>query len=41
MATLAECTVLAENCAIPKAKALEILGVGGGQSLVLKAKLKS
>ena len=38
MATLAECTVLAENCAIPKAKALEILGVGGGQSLVLKAK---
>ena len=38
MATLAECTVLAENCDIPKAKALEILGVGGGQSLVLKAK---
>jgi 3-hydroxyisobutyrate dehydrogenase-like beta-hydroxyacid dehydrogenase len=29
MATLAECTVLAENCAIPKAKALEILGFGG------------
>ena len=38
MATLAECTALAENCEIPKAKALEILGVGGGQSLVLKAK---
>lgn len=38
MATLAECTALAENCDIPKAKALEILGVGGGQSLVLKAK---
>jgi 3-hydroxyisobutyrate dehydrogenase len=38
MATLAECTALAERCEIPKAKALEILGVGGGQSLVLKAK---
>ena len=38
MVTLAECTALAENCDIPKAKALEILGVGGGQSLVLKAK---
>lgn len=38
MATLAECTSLAEDCDIPKAKALEILGVGGGQSLVLKAK---
>ncbi len=38
MATLAECTALAENCEIPKAKALQILGVGGGQSLVLKAK---
>lgn len=38
MATLAECTSLAENCEIDKAKALEILGVGGGQSLVLKAK---
>ena len=38
MATLAECTALAESCKIPKAKALEILGVGGGQSLVLKAK---
>jgi len=38
MATLAECTSLAEDCEIPKEKALEILGVGGGQSLVLKAK---
>jgi 3-hydroxyisobutyrate dehydrogenase len=38
MATLAECTAMAENCEIPKEKALEILGVGGGQSLVLKAK---
>ena len=38
MVTLAECTALAESCEIPKAKALEILGVGGGQSLVLKAK---
>ncbi len=38
MATLAECTALAESCEIPKSKALEILGVGGGQSLVLKAK---
>ncbi|MGB5793433.1 NAD(P)-dependent oxidoreductase [Poseidonibacter sp.] len=38
MATLAECTSLAEGCEIPKSKALEILGVGGGQSLVLKAK---
>ena len=38
MATLEECTALAESCEIPKAKALEILGVGGGQSLVLKAK---
>lgn len=38
MATLAECTVLAESCQIDKSKALEILGVGGGQSLVLKAK---
>ena len=38
MATLAECTAFAESCEIPKAKALEILGVGGGQSLVLKAK---
>lgn len=38
MATLAECTSLAEACDINKSKALEILGVGGGQSLVLKAK---
>ena len=38
MATLAECTAMAQNCDIPKEKALEILGVGGGQSLVLKAK---
>ncbi|WP_428024143.1 NAD(P)-dependent oxidoreductase [Arcobacter sp.] len=38
MATLAECTALAESCEIEKSKALEILGVGGGQSLVLKAK---
>ena len=38
MATLAECTSLAQDCEIPKEKALEILGVGGGQSLVLKAK---
>jgi 3-hydroxyisobutyrate dehydrogenase len=38
MTTLAECTALAESCEIEKSKALEILGVGGGQSLVLKAK---
>ncbi|WP_428027019.1 NAD(P)-dependent oxidoreductase [Arcobacter sp.] len=38
MATLAECTALAESCEIEKSKALEILSVGGGQSLVLKAK---
>jgi 3-hydroxyisobutyrate dehydrogenase len=38
MATIAECTALAENCDIEKSKALEILGMGGGQSLVLKAK---
>lgn len=38
MATLAECTALGEACDIEKAKLLEILGVGGGQSLVLKAK---
>lgn len=38
MATIAECTALAESCDINKSKALEILGVGGGQSLVLKAK---
>lgn len=38
MATLAECTALGEACDIDKPKLLEILGVGGGQSLVLKAK---
>jgi 3-hydroxyisobutyrate dehydrogenase len=38
MATLAECTALGEACDIDKAQLLEILGVGGGQSLVLKAK---
>ncbi len=38
MATLAECTALGEKCDIDKSKLLEILGVGGGQSLVLKAK---
>ena len=38
MTTIAECTALAESCEIEKSKALEILGVGGGQSLVLKAK---
>lgn len=38
MATLAECTALGEACDIEKAKLLEILGVGGGKSLVLKAK---
>lgn len=38
MSTLAECTALGEACDIDKAKLLEILGVGGGQSLVLKAK---
>lgn len=38
MATIAECTALGEACDIDKSKLLEILGVGGGQSLVLKAK---
>lgn len=38
MSTIAECTALGEACDIEKAKLLEILGVGGGQSLVLKAK---
>ncbi|WP_419765585.1 MAG: NAD(P)-dependent oxidoreductase [Arcobacter sp.] len=38
MTTLAECTALAESCDIDKKEALSILGVGGGQSLVLKAK---
>jgi len=38
MATLAECTTLGEACGIEKKSLLEILGVGGGQSLVLAAK---
>ena len=38
MATIAECTALGEACDIEKSTLLEILGVGGGQSLVLKAK---
>ncbi|WP_419771020.1 MAG: NAD(P)-dependent oxidoreductase [Candidatus Marinarcus sp.] len=38
MTTIAECTALGEACNIDKSKLLEILGVGGGQSLVLKAK---
>ena len=38
MSTLAECTALAESCDIDKSQALDILGVGGGQSLVLNAK---
>ncbi len=38
MATIAECTALGEACDIDKAKLLEILGVGGGKSLVLSAK---
>lgn len=38
MATIAECTALGEACDIDKKSLLEILGVGGGQSLVLKAK---
>lgn len=38
MATIAECTALGEACDIQKSTLLEILGVGGGQSLVLKAK---
>ena len=38
MATIAECTALGEACDIEKSKLLEILGFGGGQSLVLKAK---
>ena len=38
MVTLAECTALAESCEISKKDALDILNVGGGQSLVLKAK---
>jgi len=38
MATLAECTALGEACGIEKKELLGILGVGGGQSLVLAAK---
>jgi len=38
MATIAECTSLAEACSIPKEEALNILGVGGGSSLVLNGK---
>ena len=38
MATIAECTSLAQDCDIDKSKALDILGVGGGKSLVLNAK---
>ena len=38
MATIAECTALGDACDISRDKLLEILGVGGGQSLVLKAK---
>lgn len=38
MATIAECTALGEACDIQKQDLLEILGVGGGKSLVLAAK---
>ncbi|MFA7083074.1 MAG: NAD(P)-dependent oxidoreductase [Arcobacteraceae bacterium] len=38
MATIAECTALGEACDIEKTTLLDILGVGGGQSLVLNAK---
>lgn len=38
MATLAESTALGEACGIDKKDILEILGVGGGKSLVLAAK---
>lgn len=38
MATIAECSALGDACDISRDKLLEILGVGGGQSLVLKAK---
>lgn len=38
MATIAECTALGEACNIEKSTLLDILGVGGGQSLVLNAK---
>ena len=38
MVTIAECTALGEACLIDKKDLLEILGVGGGKSLVLAAK---
>lgn len=38
MATIAECTALGESCGIDKKELLDILGVGGGKSLVLAAK---
>jgi len=38
MSTLAECTALGEACDIEKSKLLEILGVGGGQTLIIKSK---
>jgi len=38
MATIAECTALGEACGIDKTELLEILGAGGGKSLVLAAK---
>ena len=38
MATIAECTALGEACHIDKKELLDILGVGGGKSLVLTAK---
>ncbi|MBE0491024.1 MAG: NAD(P)-dependent oxidoreductase [Sulfurospirillum sp.] len=38
MATIAECAALGEACAIEKKDLLEILGMGGGKSLVLAAK---
>jgi len=38
MATIAECTALGEACGIDKKELLEILGAGGGKSLVLAAK---
>lgn len=38
MATLAECTALGEACEINKKDILDILGVGGGKSLVLAGK---
>lgn len=38
MATIAECTALGVACGIDKAELLDILGAGGGKSLVLAAK---